>query len=72
MEVGQTGISGQDVQSPVEVEPGPDQDLVPIRHLNRAETVVQEVPNRMAIATLELAQVSLYFNVSYYSEFISI
>ena len=40
MEVGPLGVPGRDVQSAVEAEPGPDPDLVPIRHLNMEETVV--------------------------------
>ena len=58
MEVGQTGVPGQDVQSPVEVETGPDPDLVQIHHLNMEETTALDPPLKTLIATLILAQVS--------------
>ena len=40
MEAGPLGAYGLDVQSAVEVEPGPDPDLVPIHHLNMEEMIV--------------------------------
>ena len=68
MEVGRIGVHGLDVQSRVEVEPGPDPDLVPIRHLSMEETVVLDQQLKIIIVTTNLAQVSIstYFSLRLY------
>ena len=63
MEVGQIGVPGLDVQSAVEVETGPDPDLVPIHHLNTEEMTVPDPLQKTLIATLILAQVSNHLSL---------
>ena len=58
-EVGPVGVPGLDVQSVVEVEPGPDPDLVPIRHLNMKETFVLNLLLKMPFAMTSPAGVGI-------------
>ena len=63
-ELGPLGVYGLDAQSTVEVEPGPDLDLVPIRRLNMEETVVLDPQMKMLIATTILVRVGISTSIS--------
>ena len=58
-EVGPVGVPGLDVQSAVEVEPGPDPDLVPIRHLNMEDTTALDPQRNLLDVTIMPVSVSI-------------